>query len=598
MAARHIAAWAEPGRPILAGFAALTMAASIWATRRIGRSASIGLLEAMTTGINLLLLTNVYVALELQYSVAKLSYFIMLVMIFGLAWVSLRQSLASIALALGVLYWELRQNDPDQLATYTILSLGAAISAVGITFLLQRALGMAISARQDADSAKQDAERRLARAELLSDAMRHQSRSDSLTSLPNRRAFFEVLADRDGADADKPVWLALLDLDGFKAVNDNYGHVIGDQLLQAVAGRLRDYCGTTIHVSRIGGDEFSFIQRCDSSPQDMESWGDGLLSHLSKTYLIDDRLVQISGSIGCHHADGDDADTRLIQRADYALMHAKRNGKNRVVVFREEHAEDATHRFRIEQNLRIADFAEELELVFQPQFDLGKGRIVCAEALARWNSPELGPVCPDDFIKIAEDCGLVARITLTVLDKTIAMLKDCDDPIPISINLSGRDLLSDQLIDQVIERVRTNGLSPHLIEFEVTETAMMSDMSRASRNLLRLTKLGHPIALDDFGTGYSNFNYLRTLPIGKLKIDRSFLEDLGDPMTEKILHSLAGMARTLDVQCLIEGIESELELVLAKRIGTQLVQGFLFGRPMSAAELSYNVMQNRLARSA
>ncbi|MEP2494163.1 MAG: EAL domain-containing protein, partial [Parasphingorhabdus sp.] len=254
-------------------------------------------------------------------------------------------------------------------------------------------------------------------------------------------------------------------------------------------------------------------------------------------------------------------------------------------VFREEHAKDAAERFKIEQALRVADFDAEIELLFQPQFSLGQNEITRAEALARWDSPILGEIGPDRFIKIAEESGLIASITLSVLEKAIAALKSWQAPIPLSINLSGHDLISDQIINQIIQMIKDSDLEPSLLEFEVTETAMMADTQKASNNLLRLTELGHPVALDDFGTGYSNFNYLRTLPISKLKVDRSFMQNLTDPMTEKILHSLSGMARTLDVECLLEGIENELELIMAKRVGAQSVQGYLFGMPMSANEL-------------
>lgn len=171
------------------------------------------------------------------------------------------------------------------------------------------------------------------------------------------------------------------------------------------------------------------------------------------------------------------------------------------------------------------------------------------------------------------------------MHKAITALKSWDQPFPLSVNLSGHDLIADQVIDQIISTVQDSDLDPALLEFEVTESAMMSDTQKASANLGRLAALGHPIALDDFGTGYSNFGYLRTLPISKLKVDRSFMENLTDPMTEKILHSLAGMARTLDVQCLLEGVENELELLMAKRVGAQSVQGYYFGIPMSAVQL-------------
>ncbi|MDE2597300.1 MAG: EAL domain-containing protein, partial [Sphingomonadales bacterium] len=568
-----------------------TCSVSAWvacsaASQMLRRPRPTGQIEVIVTAINLIVLTNVIVALQIEYAPAKLVYFVMMAMIFAIGGISMRQAALSIAAALAGLFWQLALRDPGQLPVYGLVSFAAALSALAIAFFLQRAIGLAVTARHEADKARVNAERRLAAAERIGEAMRRRSLSDSLTALPNRRAFFEVFEQARGASAHgETVWLILLDLDGFKAVNDNYGHIMGDELLKAVARRLCDYCGDEAHVSRMGGDEFNIVLSSSACEDGVERWCETLLEQLAHVYLIDDRLIQISGSIGCHAVDVDESEAKQIQKADYALLHAKRHGKNRVILFRDEHEEDAAERFRIEQALRVADFSAEIELLFQPQFDLARGRMVCAEALARWKSPLVGDVGPDRFIRIAEESGLIAKITLAVLDKALAALAGWERPIPLSINLSGHDLLADQIIEQIVDRVRRSGLAPALIEFEVTETAMMSDTRRASANLLRLSALGHPIALDDFGTGYSNFSYLRTLPISKLKVDRSFMENLGDPMTEKILHSLGGMARTLDVHCLLEGIESELELLMARRIGAQSVQGYLFGVPMSADAL-------------
>ncbi len=543
-------------------------------------------LEILTSMINLMVLANVLVALHIKFSQVKLDYFVMMAMIFAFASVSLRQALASITVALVALFAAAAAYDPANQLTYSFVGFAAAMSAVAITYFLRRAIGVAITARQEADYAREYAESRLAKAVALSETMRLQSMSDSLTDLPNRRGFFARLAEgkREAAE-HRPVWLILLDLDGFKAVNDNYGHIMGDELLKRVASRLRDHCRNGAYASRIGGDEFSIIYFADAEQSSIDEWCRQLLDSLAEVYLIEDRLIQVSGSIGCHRISPDEPDARLMQKADFALIHAKKSGKNRVVLFEGKHAEKAAEHFKIERALRAADFAKEIELVFQPQYDLKRQEFVRAEALARWNSPAIGKVGPKRFIKIAEETGFIANITTTVLRKAIAVLEDWDDPIPLSINLSANDLNSNQTIDELMDCLRASDIAAGLIEFEITESAMMSDAGRATANLQRLVDLGHSIALDDFGTGYSNFNYLRTLPIDKLKVDRSFLENQADPMTERILRSLVGMAKTLNVLCLLEGVESELDLIIAKRAGAQLVQGFLFGMPVSAERL-------------
>lgn len=557
--------------------ACIAISASWYALRR---SLSVEKLELLTTSTNLLVLINVMVALHLEYAEAKLIYFIMMAIVFGFASVTARQAIVSIAAALVGLFYTLIKHDPSQLITYGFICFAASLCTVSITFMLRRAIGLAVAARHEAEFG-------LDEAKNLGETMRQRSLSDSLTGLPNRRAFFEILKSyRAEEHPSKNAWLILLDLDGFKAVNDVHGHIMGDELLKAVARRLSGYCGTSAHLSRMGGDEFNIVLPTRAKADDVELWCQQLLPQISKVYSIGGRLIQISGSIGCTEITADETETQSIRNADYALLHAKRNGKNRVVVFSDEHAKDATENFKIEKALRVADFASEIELLFQPQFDLGQNKIVRVEALARWNSPIIGEIGPDRFIKVAEESGLIANITLTVLKKALAALKSWDHPFPLSINLSGNDLIADQTIGQIIQQVKDSGLNGSLLEFEVTETAMMADTQKASANLFRLSELGHPIALDDFGTGYSNFNYLRTLPINKLKIDRSFIENIADPMTEKILHSLVGMALTLRVECLLEGIENELQLVMAKRAGVQSVQGFLFGMPMNARELA------------
>jgi diguanylate cyclase (GGDEF)-like protein len=532
------------------------------------------MLEAVTAAVNFVVIGNVMAGLHVEFAQAKLVYFVMMTMIFAFACASVRQALLSIIITFACLFFQLNQYAPEQLRTYGFIGLAAALAAIGITYFLRQTLAGALSERLAAEI-------RLDAAHRMGEAMRQQSLTDSLTGLANRRGFFDELSRcRDASSAVSDFWLILLDLDGFKAINDNHGHMIGDALLRAVAARLEAYCGASVHVSRIGGDEFNIILLDRMTDDDICAWCEKLLVDLNRSYIIEDRQILISASVGCCPSSAADTDAGLIQMADYALLHAKRTGRNRAVAFRDEHAQEAIERFHIEQAMRVADLDRELDLVFQPQYDLQRERIVGAEALVRWNSPTLGLVSPARFIVIAEECGLIADITLTVLDKLLARLKEATHPLPVSMNLSGHDLLSDETIDAIIYRVTNSGIDRQLLEFEITETAMMPDIVRASANVARLAAYGHSIALDDFGTGYSNLRYLRTLPISKLKVDRAFMEDAGDVMTEKLLRSIAGLARTLGVQCLFEGVETELELVLAKRAGAHVVQGYLIGAPM------------------
>ncbi|MCB2073567.1 MAG: EAL domain-containing protein [Novosphingobium sp.] len=571
---------------LLASVSSIAFIAALIAYHLVGRDIHIAQLEILTNTINLLVVANVLAALHVEFSQLKLVYFIMMAMIFAFASVSMRQAMISIGIALVGLFSQAIRYDAQSQIMHGFVGFAAAISAVAIAYFLRRAIGLAIADRQQADHARAYAETRLAEALELSEKMRLQSMSDSLTGLPNRRAYYDKLTEgKLEAAKSRTVWLILLDLDGFKAVNDNYGHLMGDELLKSVADRLRSHCTKDAHVSRIGGDEFSIIYFGDAHEISVENWCSSLLDRLAKTYLIEDRLIRISGSIGCCRISSEDPDSTLMQKADFALLHAKKSGKNRVVLFEGRHAEKAAEHFMIEKALRAADFDREIELVFQPQYHIDRQEVVCVETLARWNSPSIGKIGPEQFIRIAEETGLIANITLSVFKKAIAALDGFDDPVPLSVNLSANDLNSNRTIDDLIACLDESNVRPELIEFEITETAMMTDAGRATANLRRLSKRGHSIALDDFGTGFSNFSYLRTLPIDKLKVDRSFLENKADPMTERILHSLVGMARTLEVHCLLEGIESELDMLMAKRVGAQSVQGYLFGMPLSADEM-------------
>ncbi len=541
--------------------------------------------ELLLTLMNALVVANVVIALHMTFLPEKLTYFIIMAMLFALASVSFRQSAFSIALAGIALAGFMPKLQEDTFSAYAYLTFGAALASLAIAFFLRKAVTKIADAKIQTDD-------ELKKAREVSEKLHQKSISDSLTALPNRRAFFSELAaakqhvrrSEEAGEADMKAWLALVDLDGFKGVNDIHGHITGDLLLKEVANRLRAFAEETTHISRMGGDEFNIIFLSNESIEHVEKRSQVLLDSISKPYVIDGRHIAISCSIGCTMLDSAQSNRTQISNADYALMVAKRLGKNRFVLFDDNHAKEAGARFEIEDALRKADLEQEISVVFQPQFELGVNRIVRAEVLARWSNPTIGKISPQRFISIAEDSGLITGITLIVVKKTLDELASWQKQIPISINLSSFDIISDPTIDQIIEHVRSRGLDPSIIEFEVTESAMMIDLEKATRNLQRLSNIGFSIALDDFGTGYSNFNYLRTLPISKLKVDKSFLDNPTDPMTEKVLSSLVGMARVLGVHCVLEGVEDEIGLLMAKRAGASSVQGYLFGKPMPSGE--------------
>jgi diguanylate cyclase (GGDEF)-like protein len=596
----HFLDYTSTDRALMVCLASAAACTGLWGFWQLGRDDNQTRIEPLMLFMNGLIVLNVFVALNINFLPEKLLYFLILAMAFALGCSTFRQALISISLAAAAMVTFMSHAPQQMFIIYAFLTFGATIASLSIAFVLRRAIRQIATAKVNAEKelgkiakAKCHVENELTSARQAREKMRMRSLSDSLTGLPNRRAFFDEIEnvrrslsdDRDGAEAQKSAWLLLIDLDGFKAVNDTHGHLVGDQLLQSVAGRLRDFDAPNLFVSRMAGDEFNLIVETDGSEGAIESLCEALLAALSKDYMIAARRVRVSASIGCKAIDPANPVRSDIRLTDFVLRVAKNQGKNRYIIFDKNHAESADNRHKIENALREADFERELHLAFQAQHDLRTGKIVRAEALLRWCSPIVGEVGPDKFIEIAEESGLIGDLTLSVIEKALSAMRSWSAPVPLSINLSCHDVISDVMIEQIMACVETMEINPELIELEVTETAMLADLEKASRNLKRLSDAGFSIALDDFGTGYSNFNYLRQLPITKLKIDRSFLENPGDPMTEKILFSLAGMARTLGVQCLLEGVEDEVDLLIAKRVGAETVQGFHFGKPMSEGEL-------------
>ena len=587
-------------RALMVCLASIAAATGLWGFWQLGDKSSKIRIEPFMLFMNGLIVLNVFVALNIAFLAEKLLYFLILAIAFALGSSTFKQALISIALAAVAMLSFMGQAPSETFTIYAFLTFGATIAALAIAFVLRRAIRQIAASKVNAEAeldkianAKRHVETELSAAKEAREKMRKRSLSDSLTGLPNRRAFFEQMEtfrrshsrQVEGAGPAKTIWLLLIDLDGFKAVNDTHGHLVGDHLLQTVASRLQLFEGPGVFVSRMAGDEFNLILEVDEHVGSIEQFCTNLLAALSEDYFISGRRVRVSASIGCKQINATDPVRSDIRKTDYVLRVAKNQGKNRFVIFDGNHAMDADNRHKIENALREADFKRELHLAFQAQHDLSTGKIVRAEALLRWSSPIVGEVGPDKFIKIAEESGLIGDLTLSVVEKALTAMRSWSAPVPLSINLSCHDVISDIMIEQIMACVERMEINPGLIELEVTETAMLADLEKATRNLKRLADAGFSIALDDFGTGYSNFNYLRRLPINKLKIDRSFLENPGDPMTEKILFSLAGMARTLGVQCLLEGVEDEMDLLIARRVGAETVQGFHFGKPMSEGEL-------------
>ena len=417
--------------------------------------------------------------------------------------------------------------------------------------------------------------------------IRFMARYDSLTGLPNRAYFHEVVSEAVAAGGqNRKVALAVFDLDDFKSVNDTLGHPVGDGLIYAVAERLNRFAGDDVRVSRFGGDEFMIFFNDVQEPEAFPALLDEIFSSLNGDVDVAGHALRIQTSAGAVLAAARDADVdAMIVKADLALYKAKENGKNGWRLF--EAAMDQAFRNRqvMKADLRHAVETRGLRVVYQPIVSMETMRIASCEALCRWDHPEIGPISPAVFIPLAEEMGIVSDISTFMLEAATLECSRWPDPISVSVNLSAKDFRNDSVIAKVRHALEKSGLAPHRLEIEVTETALLDDKSQTRTYIEQLKALGVRIALDDFGTGYSSLSYLHTLPLDKVKIDRSFLVDVTrNQRSLELLKGVVNLSRPLGLAVTIEGVETFEQLkVLALSVKPDLVQGFLFGSALTAS---------------
>jgi diguanylate cyclase (GGDEF)-like protein len=423
-------------------------------------------------------------------------------------------------------------------------------------------------------------------AERLSDENFKLANTDALTGLPNRRQFFAELERLMTPREDGPAafTMGVLDLDGFKPVNDTYGHSHGDRLLTAIGDRLRGTVSERIMVARLGGDEFGVIIRAPAG--DATGEGQRLCDLVRQPVAIGDTTVSVGCSAGLAHFPDAGSDAhQLFDRADFALYRAKSQHRGGCIAFSPELEQMIRSGQVMEAALQAADLERELSLVFQPVFATAAVRIVAVEALARWHSPQLGAVRPDLFIPVAEQLGIARKMTRVLFDKAVTVLATLPEPIRMTFNLSPADLADPLTIDLLVGRLAASGLSPTRLVFEITENALITDIHAARTMLERLRATGARLALDDFGTGYSSLSTLHQLPFDIVKVDRSFAVRLADDVGRRLVAAIRGLARSLSLECVIEGIETEAQLIEATLSGFEYAQGFFLGRPVAVDEL-------------
>jgi diguanylate cyclase (GGDEF)-like protein len=416
----------------------------------------------------------------------------------------------------------------------------------------------------------------------------HLARYDELTALPNRVNFRDeigrLLAIQQGVGQLSA--LLFVDLDQFKQVNDTLGHPCGDQLLCAVADRLREMLRPEDFVARFGGDEFLVFQQNIHSHEDAAVLARRIVDRLSERYKIDNHLVEIGASVGIAMTTaGVSADT-LLKNADMALYRAKADGRGTFCFFRDEMAQIVEARRILELDLRKALANEEFELFYQPLVNLKSGRISTCEALLRWNHPIRGTVSPIDIIPVAEDMGLIVDLGRWILRKACMECMKWPEGVSVAVNFSPQQFHQRDVLSEVRYALEVSGLPANRLEIEITESSLLRNTQITHDVLAQLHSLGVRISLDDFGTGYSSLSYLHNFPLQKVKIDRSFLEGIDTDRPLTLLRGVARLSADLGMSVVVEGIETNEQLELISTDGTVTeAQGYLFSRPVPAVRV-------------
>ena len=437
------------------------------------------------------------------------------------------------------------------------------------------------------------------------DQLNHHGFHDSLTGLANRALFHDRLEQALGRSAltGFDVGVVYFDLDGFKVINDTTGHEAGDQVLSEVANRLTSVVRNTDTVSRLGGDEFAIL--IDGSPrplEEAETVAERILQVLSTPFVIDAMEVELSASIGIAIADVASSASSMMRDADVAMYRAKTTGKGKWTLFEPTMRTADLERLELDRDLHHALDKGQFLLVYQPVVDLKMNLLVGFEALIRWDHPTLGMIEPSSFIPIAESNGTIVAIGRWALDEACRTAVQWQRAHPtaaltIAVNLSGRQIATPDIVEDVATVLRQTGFDPASLILELTESVLVQDPETAATRLHELHALGVQVAIDDFGTGYSSLSYLRQFPIDILKIDRSFTETITNLMRNPpLVRGLLDLAKTLHLKTIAEGIERTAQLDSLRKQGCDFGQGFLFAKPLSSVDAETLVAQLELAR--
>jgi len=427
--------------------------------------------------------------------------------------------------------------------------------------------------------------------------LRREKTLDPLTGLANRIAFSEVIEDRlaelaGAADRGSQIAVLVLDLDRFSQINENLGHLAGDELLATVARRLLSAIRASDILARIAGDVFGVLVNLKHGPDEVLQVARRMQEALASPFQLSGREIHVSVTIGvATPIDGEEHSASLIGNAEFALQRAKRLG-HRIEAFHPADAHLARRRFSLQAELRQAIEHGRLHMVYQPLIDLKTGRVSGLEALARWTHPDLGVVSPTEFIPLAEETGMILTLGRWALDTGCQQLAAWQEKVPeaadvsLSVNVSSHQLAHDDLVSAVGHALANSGLPGKFLKLELTESAIVENAERATKVLQALKRLDVRIAMDDFGTGFSSLASLQRLPIDVLKVDRSFVNDMLDNEDSfEIVNVILSLARTLQMETVAEGIETKEQASRLRSLGCNFGQGYLFARPLAVEDV-------------
>jgi diguanylate cyclase (GGDEF)-like protein len=413
---------------------------------------------------------------------------------------------------------------------------------------------------------------------------------DTLTGLPNRRYLHMQLEVSIARAARENTHFALLmiDLDGFKPVNDRYGHAAGDAVLTEISRRLNANVRKSETAARLGGDEFVVLLNDGEASDAPVRAAQRLITVLSEPIQLPHGEVRIGASVGValFPADGRDADD-LIRKADVALYRAKSEARGEVRFFQQSMDEEVREREVLELDLRNAIANGQIVPYFQPLVDLASGELTGFEVLARWHHPSRGMIAPAVFIPVAEDSGQIDALTLCIMRRALTLAREWAPHLSIAVNIAPQQLRNESLIDRLVGVLHEVSFPPERFEIEITENALIADLDLARKIVVGLKEHGVRVALDDFGTGYSSLSHLSELPFDKIKIDRSFIHTMHKrEESASIVHAIIALGRSLNLPTTAEGIESEADVNMLTKLGCNVGQGFLYSKPMPADDVA------------